>query len=136
VYDTAAISGNVALVLTYQNGRWTKVTRIPGLMALDTIKSSAVNSVSYTPTGKCAAGCRYSNTELQIRPAFVVDEINGSWGQARTVRVASGPDIEGTCQSCQMARANPNRPGPPSGHHGDIPACRRPLIIIGCTSAA
>jgi hypothetical protein len=43
-------------VLTYQNGRWTKVTRIPGLMALDTIKSSAVNSVSYTPTGKWAAG--------------------------------------------------------------------------------
>lgn len=88
-YDTAAISGQVAFVVTYRNGRWGKVTQIPGLKALDTAKSSAVNSVSCTPIGKCAAGGSYSNTELQIRPAFVVDENNGTWGQAHTVRVRS-----------------------------------------------
>jgi hypothetical protein len=88
-YDTPAISGNVAFVAIYKNGRWTKVTQIPGLEALDTAKSSAVNSVSCTPTGKCAAGGRYSNTELQIRPAFVADENNGTWDQAHTVRIRS-----------------------------------------------
>jgi hypothetical protein len=89
LYDTPAISGIVAFVSLYKNGRWTKVTQIPGLEVLDTAKSSAVNSVSCTPTGKCAAGGRYSNTELQVRPAFVVDENNGTWGQAHTVRVRS-----------------------------------------------
>ncbi len=87
-YDTPAISGSVAFVAIYKNGRWTKVTQIP-LGALDTAKSSSVRSVSCTPTGKCAAGGRYSNIELQVRPAFVVDENNGTWGQAHTVRVPS-----------------------------------------------
>jgi hypothetical protein len=89
-YDTPAISGNVAFVAIYKNGRWTKVTQIPGLEALDTAKFSVVNSVSCTPTGKCAAGGRYSSTSPQVgRPAFVVDENNGTWGQAHTVRFTS-----------------------------------------------
>ena len=85
-YDTPAISGFVAFVDTYVNGRWNKVTQIPGLAALDTAKMSAVNSVSCTPTGKCAGGGSYLSTSSQVgRPAFVVDENNGTWGQAHTV---------------------------------------------------
>ena len=89
-YDTAAISGTVAFVDTYVNGRWNKVTQIPGLAALDTAKVSAVNSVSCTPTGKCAGGGSYSSTSPQVgRPAFVVDEKHGTWGQAHTVQLPS-----------------------------------------------
>lgn len=88
-YDTAAISGEVAFVAIYKNGRWTKVTQIPGLKALDTGKQSSVRSVSCTPTGKCAAGGRYSRADLLIRPAFVADENDGTWSQAQTVRVQS-----------------------------------------------
>ena len=89
-YDTPELSGKVAFVALYKNGRWTKVTQIPGLKALDTGKQSAVRSVSCTRTGKCAAGGSYLSTSPQVgRPAFVVDENNGTWGQAHTVRVPS-----------------------------------------------
>jgi hypothetical protein len=74
----------------YKNGRWNKVTQIPGLKVLDTAKFSAVKSVSCTPTGKCAAGGGYSSTSPQVgRPAFVADEMNGIWGQVQTVQVPS-----------------------------------------------
>jgi hypothetical protein len=72
-YDTPAISGQRPFVTTYKNGRWTKVTHIPGLDV------SSINSVSCTPTGKCAAG----------GPGFVVDESNGTWGQVHIVRIRS-----------------------------------------------
>jgi hypothetical protein len=72
-------------VAIYKNGHWTNVTQIPGLAALDTAKTSAVRSVSCTPTGKCAAGGSYSTSQLAINPAFVVDENNGTWGQVQTV---------------------------------------------------
>ncbi len=84
-YDTAAISGEVAFLVTYKGGRWTDVTQVPGLAALDTGKVSAVNSVSCTPTGKCVAGGYYSSRQLGIVPAFVVDGKNGVWGQVHTV---------------------------------------------------
>lgn len=85
-YDTPAISGQVAFVASYKNGRWGKVTQIPGLEALDTAKSSQVNSVSCPPVGSCAAGGSYSTTEPLIGPAFVVSENNGTWNQTQTVR--------------------------------------------------
>src|SRR5215470_10577282 len=89
-YDTPAISGWVAFVVTYKDGHWTKVTQIPGLAALDTAKVSGVNSVSCTPTGKCAGGGNYLSNSSQVgRAAFVVDEKNGIWGQALTVRIRS-----------------------------------------------
>jgi hypothetical protein len=87
-FDTPAISGTVAFVATYKNGHWANATQVPGLAALDTAKNSAVRSVSCTLTGKCAGGGSYSNLGGQL-PAFVVDENNGTWGQAQTVRVQS-----------------------------------------------
>jgi hypothetical protein len=80
-YDTTQIAGEVAFVASYENGRWGKVMQIPGLESLDTAKSSQVNSVSCTPSGSCAADGSYS-----LGQAFVVDENNGTWGQAQTVR--------------------------------------------------
>lgn len=88
-FDTTAISGDVAFVATYQSGHWIKATEVPGLAALDTARSSAVNSVSCTPSGKCAGGGSYSNAGLQIRPAFVVDAQNGAWGEPHTIRLRS-----------------------------------------------
>lgn len=85
-YDTPAISGQVAFVASYKNGHWGKIIQIPGLEPLDTATFSEVNSVSCTPSGSCAAGGSYSTTEPLIGPAFVVDEKNGTWGQAQTVR--------------------------------------------------
>ncbi len=86
-YDTTAISGTVAFVATYKNGSWASAAQVPGLPALDTAKDSAVNSVSCTPAGKCAAGGSYLNIEGYR--AFVADETNGTWGQAQTVLLRS-----------------------------------------------
>jgi hypothetical protein len=85
-YDTAQISGDVAFVVSYQNGHWANVTQIPGLEALDTSKQSGVRSVSCTPAGKCVAGGSYGTDEA--RPAFLVDGDHGTWGQEHTVAVA------------------------------------------------
>ena len=84
-YDTPAISGSAAFVTLYKNGRWTKVTQIPGLKALDTANASVVNSVSCTSAGTCAAGGSYSTIQQRVGPAFVADEKNGVWSQAHTV---------------------------------------------------
>ena len=81
-YDTTQIVGQVAFVASYTNGRWSKVMQIPGLKSRGAVKSSQVSSVSCTQSGSCAAGGIYS----QVGPAFVVDEKNGSWGQAQRVR--------------------------------------------------
>jgi len=72
-YDTVKISGQAAFVVTYDNGRWTKVTQIPGLAA----DAGIVNSVSCTSTDACAAG----------GSSFVVNEMNGIWGHEHTVVV-------------------------------------------------
>jgi hypothetical protein len=85
-YDTPSINGQVAFVATYKDGRWTKAIQIPGLEALDTGRFSAVNSVSCTLAGQCAAGGRYSTAKSGVGPAFVAEEKNGIWGQAQTVR--------------------------------------------------
>jgi len=85
-YDTKSINGQAAFVAGYKNGRWTKAIQIPGLKALDTAKSSQVNSVTCTPAGPCAAGGSYSTAEPLIGPAFVTFEKNGTWGKAQTVR--------------------------------------------------
>jgi len=85
-------------VASERNGHWGKAIEVPGIPPpgsplcepdSDSCVEGQVLSVSCTPTGKCAAGGRYSNIELQVRPAFVVDENNGTWGQAHTVRVPS-----------------------------------------------
>lgn len=90
VYDTPAISAEVAFVATYKNGSWTDVTQPAGFAALDTGKFSAVSSVSCTRAGKCLAAGGYTSTDLQIgRPAFVAEAVNGTWGPAQTVRIGS-----------------------------------------------
>jgi hypothetical protein len=88
-YDTTQISGDVAFVALYRNGRWSNVTQIPGLAALETSKQSAVNSVSCTPTGKCVAGGSYPSTDVGDEAGFVADEENGTWGQVQTVGFGS-----------------------------------------------
>jgi hypothetical protein len=76
-YDTPSIAGEVAFVVIYKNGHWTKVTQIPGLTTHDATTATTVNSVSCAKTGNCVAG----------GPGFVVDENNGTWGQAHLVLV-------------------------------------------------
>ena len=69
-----------AFVAVERNGRWGKVTAVPGLAALDAAGRPAwVSSVSCTPAGRCAAGGFYTDASGQAR-GFVTSEDNGTWG--------------------------------------------------------
>jgi hypothetical protein len=63
---------------------WGKAIEVPGIAALDAGGSADVTSVSCPSSGNCAAGGQYTNSQGQ-NAAFVVSEVNGTWGKAQTV---------------------------------------------------
>jgi hypothetical protein len=69
-----------AFVVSEVNGSWGDAIEVPGTAALNTGGSAGVNSVSCASAGNCAAGGAYTNSSSV--PAFVVSEVNGTWGDA------------------------------------------------------
>jgi hypothetical protein len=63
------------------DGTWSDAIQVPGLAALDTGDESQVESVSCPSAGNCSAGGSYS-TSFGVFQAFVVSEVDGSWGDA------------------------------------------------------
>lgn len=63
-------------------GTWGTAHRVSGLAALGAI-GSGINSVSCPSAGNCAAGGDYGDGSYL--KAFVVNEVNGSWGRALRV---------------------------------------------------
>ncbi len=70
-------------LVSEQNGKWGRAAQAPGLAALNTRGQAEVTSVSCGHAGDCAAGGYYYNAGGQ--QGFVVDELNGKWGQAAEV---------------------------------------------------
>jgi hypothetical protein len=83
-------SGGVpqAMVLDEVNGWWRVPRVVPGSEALNTGGYAEVTSVSCWSAGNCAAGGDYmvpvSGSRSSAR-AFVVTEVNGTWGPAQPV---------------------------------------------------
>ncbi len=73
-------SGSQAFVVSEVNGTWHTAIEVPGTKTLNTGGSATVNSVSCASAGNCAAGGEYSTSRSQ--QAFVVSEVNGTWGTA------------------------------------------------------
>jgi hypothetical protein len=63
-----------------KNGAWGQAINVPGLRALHAGRFSDVKSVSCTSPGNCSAGGLY--TDASGGQAFVINENNGTWGQA------------------------------------------------------
>jgi hypothetical protein len=74
-------SGEQAFVVSEKNGAWGRAIEVPGLAALNVYKSGAVDAVSCASAGNCAAVGTYRDAS-SVPEAFVVSEINGSWGRA------------------------------------------------------
>ncbi len=72
----------LAEAATGPGGTWGTAQPVPGLAALGA-ESAAINSVSCPSTGNCVAGGGYG-TGAFVR-AFVVDEVDGTWANARNV---------------------------------------------------
>ncbi len=78
-------SGNQqAFIVDETNGTWGTAVKVPGTATLNSGGSAVVNSVSCTAAGYCAAGGSYKDGAGKSQ-AFVVEETNGTWGNATEV---------------------------------------------------
>ena len=105
-FYTDASLGEQAFVASEANGSWSNAIEVPGTATLNTGGLAEVDSISCAAPGECAAGGSYEleNVNLGFR-TFVVNETNGSWGKAITLRrTADGaePDAMGSI-SCPAA---------------------------------
>src|SRR5215472_1694524 len=65
-------------------GTWGKAREVAGLAALNQGGFANITSVSCASAGSCTAGGSYTDSSGGGQ-AFVVSEVNGSWGQAKEV---------------------------------------------------
>jgi hypothetical protein len=68
-----------AFVVSEKNGSWGRAIEVPGLAALNNGSYVGIDSVSCASAGNCAVTGHYDNGAPE---AFVVSQINGSWGTA------------------------------------------------------
>jgi hypothetical protein len=96
-----------AFVVREKNGSWGNAIEVPGLAALNAGGSASVQSVSCALARYCAGGGTYRDASGN-QQAFVVSDINGSWGTAievpGTAALNTGGSALVTSVSCASAR--------------------------------
>jgi hypothetical protein len=80
-YYTDSSGHSRAFVVSEINGTWDKAIHVPGIAALDTGGAESVQSVSCASAGNCVVGGWYASSSSAYQ-AFVVGEVNGTWGNA------------------------------------------------------
>jgi len=78
-----------AFVVSEVHGTWGKAKQVPGITKLDAGGFAEVNSVSCAAAGTCSAGGTYVDSSNHEQ-AFVVNEVNGTWGTAEQVPGTTG----------------------------------------------
>jgi hypothetical protein len=73
-----------AFVASEVNGTWGTATEVPGTAALNKNGYAAASSVSCSSAGSCSAGGYYADGSGH-QQAFIVSEVNGTWGTATEV---------------------------------------------------
>jgi hypothetical protein len=99
--------GLAAFVVSEVNGSWDKAEEVPGIAALNLGGDAQVSSVSCRPAGDCSAGGFYEDS-LTGMHAFVVSEVNGTWGKAQEVPgtpATAGKDRQALVSSVSCASA-------------------------------
>lgn len=106
-----------AWVASEKNGVWGNAIEVPGTAALKA-PDIEVNSVSCAAVGTCVAGGGYLSSTRHYR-GFVVNEKNGVWGKAITVRAATvlGVSFTGPVNSVSCAGAGNCAAGGYYGRH-------------------
>ena len=74
-------TGSQGYVVSQVNGVWQNAITIPGLVALNTGHYTEVDGISCSSMGNCSVIGATNNAY-----AFVVDQVNGVWGQAQLVQ--------------------------------------------------
>lgn len=78
----AASPGNIQVFTVSEvNGTWGSAEEVPGLSALNGGQEASISSVSCATPGNCAAAGSYLDDGARTQ-AFVVNQVNGTWGTA------------------------------------------------------
>ena len=97
---------NQAFVASKTNGTWGAAEQVPGTAALNQGGHAVTNAVSCAAAGTCSAGGFYFDGSGH-RQAFVVTEVNGTWGTAQevpgTAALNQGGNAETLSVSCAGA---------------------------------
>ncbi len=81
-YYRSSRGGYEPLVISETNGSWGNAVEVPGIARLDHHHGARVTSISCAAPGECAAGGFYYYERSYWTRAFVVNETNGTWGNA------------------------------------------------------
>jgi hypothetical protein len=82
----SAPGGARAATISAAASAWGKARQVPGLAALAGAGDSALTSVSCGSPGNCSAGGFYQlGSHAGQSEAFVVSQVNGTWGRAESV---------------------------------------------------
>ena len=82
-FDENSDGDTQAFLLSETAGTWGAPTPVPGLAGLNT-GSTNIGGLSCASPGNCTAGGSYTQAPRQFQ-AFVVSEVNGTWGTAKEV---------------------------------------------------
>jgi hypothetical protein len=95
-----------AFVASQVSGTWGAALEVPGIAALNRGMLAQVQSVSCASAGNCSAGGYYFDS-FGASQAFVVSEVNGTWGTAievpGTATLNAGGNAEVNSVSCPSA---------------------------------
>ena len=97
-------------VVSQVNGTWGAAIDVPGLAALDVDNFSLINSLSCASAGNCSAGGYYTPSDNGFsltRQAFVVSEVNGTWGTAIEVPGTAALNAGNFAQVLSVSCASP-----------------------------
>ncbi len=95
VYQDASVHGGLAyipFIVDETNGTWGSPSLIPGISTLNVGLEAIAAAISCTSNGNCSGGGTYTDG-LGNAQAFVVDETNGSWGNAVEVPGTSSLNV-------------------------------------------
>jgi hypothetical protein len=100
--DYTDSSGLQAFVVNEVNGTWGTAEEIPGTATLNKGGVADAFAVSCASAGNCSAGGEYENIS-GYEPAFVVNEVNGTWQDAKRVPGIATLDTDGYAWIYQMS---------------------------------
>ena len=73
-----------AFLVASSNGTWGQAEEVPNSAALNVGGNAQVTAVSCPSAGNCSAAGNYVSAP-GVREGFVVDEVNGTWGNAEAI---------------------------------------------------
>jgi len=102
----SAVAGTGALAGSLSRHAWGGAEEVPGIAALNQGGNAEIASVSCASAGNCSAGGQYMDSSVR-RQAFVVSQVNGTWGAAievpGTAALNQGGNAEIASVSCASA---------------------------------